>query len=144
MTHAFSIYGEDKYWDVNFKTTFPYLWFMGYRVAPSLTRLPLLILDMPGESSNLFEVGNRGGTWKTGTVHVFAKSRGEREDLADVIYQNLFNIRINDYTTTPPTFKYNATVESRNTSRQGVGEELGKEGTLKNWKTVQFSFQLLE
>lgn len=76
MTNAFNVYGEDAFWNPDTSPTFPYLWFMGYRVAPRVTRLPLLILDMGSASNNPIEIGRRDGTYTIATVHVFAKTRG--------------------------------------------------------------------
>jgi hypothetical protein len=141
---AYNVYGEDSFNNESFKPVFPYLWFMGYRVSPRTTRLPLLILDMGEQQNDPFEIGRREGTFAIATVHVYGRTRGERDDLASVIYQRLYNIPINDYDTTPATFKYNAQVEARFSGKVSVPEDVGKEGTLSNWKYVQFTFQLME
>ncbi len=140
----YTVYGERDFWNDSLAPQFPYVYLLGVRVPPRETRLPLILLDAGLHSQSFYEVGTRAGTWVTVNLHIFAKTRGERDDLAGYLYQNLWAVPIGDYSTTPPTRHYTAQVEGKWSSRQSVSEDVGIEGALSNWDAIQFSLQLLE
>lgn len=141
---VYNVYGEDSYWDDAFTPVYPYVWLLGVRVRPRKTKLPLLILDVGSNQLSYYEVGTRAGTFVTTSVHIFANTRGERDDLAAFLYKSIFDIPIYDYNTTPATLKFHVQVEGLASQRMSIGEEAALEGSLNNWDSVQFSFQLLE
>ncbi len=141
---AYHVYGERDFWNDQLAPQFPYLYLLGVRVPPRETRLPMLILDAGIRSRSYYELGTRSGSWVTVSLHIFAKTRGERDDLAGYLYENLIGIPVYDFDAAPPILKYTAQVENKWSSRNSVSGEVGMEGALSNWDTIQFSLQFLE
>ncbi len=141
---ARNVYGEDAFFNDDFKPVFPFVYLMGYRVPPRETRLPMVILDMGQKVQSYYEIGNREGTFAGAALHVCARTRGERDDLGAYLYQNLVTIPVNDYSGSTPVFQYHAQVEGKFAMRGSVNEALGIEGALTNWIAVSFAFQLFE
>ncbi len=142
--NPYHVYAEDDFWNADLSPTFPYLFLMGYRVAPRQTRLPMIILDMGPKAQAYYETGTRAGTLVTVTLHIFARTRGERDDVAAYLYQTLNAIAVKDYSGDTPTRKYTVQVEGKWSAHGSVGDDLGQEGSLSNWEVFSFGFQLLD
>ncbi len=142
--NPYTVYSEDDCWNEALDPVFPCVFLMGYRVAPRQTRLPMLILDVGPKQQSYYETGTRAGTYVTCSLHIFARTRGERDDLAAYLYQSLTTIAINDYSGDMPALKYTIPVEGRWSAHGSVGDDLGQEGSLSNWESLQFGFQLLD
>ncbi len=143
--NPYTVYAEDDFRNEDLRPpTFPYLFLMGYRVAPRQTRLPMIILDIGPKAQAYYETGTRAGTLVTVTLHIFARTRGERDDLAAYLYQTLNAIAIYDYSGNAPTLKYTVPVEGKWSAHGSVGEDLGQEGSLSNWEVFSFGLQLLD
>ncbi len=142
--NPYTVYTEDDFRNEDLTPTFPYLFLMDYRVAPRQTRLPMIILDVGPKAQSYYETGTRAGTYVTCNLHIFARTRGERDDLAAYLYEALTAIAIKDYSGSTPALKYAVQVEGKWSAHGSVGEDLGQEGSLSNWEVVSFGFQLLD
>ncbi len=142
--NPYHVYGEDDFWQDDLTPVFPYLFLMGYRVAPRQTRLPMIILDVGPKAQSYYETGTRAGTYVTCSLHIFARTRGERDDLAAYLYQALTAIAIKDYSRDTPAMRYAVQVEGKWSAHGSVGEDLEQEGSLSNWEVVSFGLQLLD
>lgn len=142
LTNPYSVYGEDRFIDETFQPTRPYLWLLESRVPPRETRLPMVIIERAPTLSSEFEMGNREGSLQVVNLHVFARSRGERDDLAAFLYENLKALTVFDFSSQPPTPRYRVDVLSRASGSNSVAPDLGLEGALANWETVRIEFQL--
>lgn len=144
FTNAFNVYGEDNFDNDSFVPTFPYVWLLGFRVSPRATRLPLIVVDMGNNRESQFEIGDRDGNLSLVNIAIFAKTRGQRDDLAFFLRQNMFNIPIYDFTRTSPVFQYNTQAIGVDVQRVTVSEKVGLEGALNNYVNVSFALQLLQ
>jgi len=142
--NPYNVYAEDDFWNEKLSPAFPYLFLMGYRVAPRQTRLPMILLDVGPKAQSYYETGTRAGTYVNVTLHIFARTRGERDDLAAYLYETLTAIPIKDYTSDTPALRYTVPVEGKWSAHGSVGEDLGQEGSLSNWEVVSFGLQLLD
>lgn len=142
FTNSFHVYGEDKFTDTSFRPVFPFVWLMGYRVPPRISRLPMLIIDSSTTRQSYFELGNREGNLAFVVLSIFAKTRGERDDFAAFFREYLFDVPIYDYTTT--TLLFHAQVEGFIAQRIPVGEDIGMDGALNNAVACSFVLQTLK
>ncbi|MBI5305519.1 MAG: hypothetical protein HY868_25545 [Chloroflexi bacterium] len=140
----YNVYGEDAYTNSSFAPVFPYVWMLGFRVRPRKSRLPLIIVDVGNTRHSPFEMGNRNGAMAFAQLNIFANTRGERDDLAAYLLKQVENVPVYDYTPATPTFLWNAELLDKLSQRNSIGEDAGKEGSLTNWMTVAYGFQLKE
>lgn len=80
--------------------TVPYIYVLDEYTKPTQTTLPMFIVSVENMIYNQFELGNRSGRTFDVYFHIFAASRGERDDIAAYFQENFSsNIPYNDYTT---------------------------------------------
>ena len=145
FTNAFNVYGETQFFAESVTPVFPYVYLLGYRVPPKISRMPMIILDLPLIREAQYEIGNRDGNLAFVSLDIFARTRGQRGDLAAFFRKNLFNIPVYDYSTDPATFKYNVqTSGDMDVQRVGVSADVGLEGALNNAVRVSFSLVIRE
>ena len=108
---AFNVYTESNFRSVQtgtFTPTFPYVYLLDSFLAPMPVRVdlqqPQVIVEVDAYMRNPFELGNRDGRQVDLLIHVFGRSRGERDDLGGFIADYFgSSLSIKTYTAANPT-----------------------------------------
>jgi hypothetical protein len=144
---TYHVYGEDEFMLDSHVAVAPFIYLLSNRVPPRKTKLPLIMLDLPDFPSGAFEIGNRLGGVQVVSFNIFARNRGERDDLAGYIRQVLIDypsIQMKNYTATTPANTYTTFAEAINITKQTIAPDLGTEGALQNWVNLSFELQIRE
>ncbi|MFA4987965.1 MAG: hypothetical protein WC712_15405 [Candidatus Brocadiia bacterium] len=144
FTNGFNIYDEDDFRDSSLTAVFPYVYLLGFRAAPQASKVPMIVIDTGVMSQAYYEIGNRGGNVGLVSLHIFAKTRGQRDDFGAFFREYLYSIPINDYSATPATALFTAFADGINVQRVSVAPDVGLEGVLNNWVSVTFQLLLLQ
>jgi len=145
LATPYNVYNEDKYQDDRFVPTFPFVFLLASRVPPKETRLPVMILDITDLSSALFEIGTRRGAYQLCQLHIFARNRGERNNLAGYVRQvftDYPSLPIYDFTPPTPTVLYTTMIEGISVRPMTIAPDIGIQGSLNNWMELSFEFQV--
>jgi hypothetical protein len=95
----------------------PYLYLLQTHIAPTEITLPFVAVEILQERGRPFELGRATGhEWPT-LLHVYARSTGQRDDLADYLADPavLAEVAVYDYTTTPATYLETALIDETRT-----------------------------
>jgi hypothetical protein len=145
---AYTVYSEKQMREVTQGTLTPitpFVFLVDSFVRPTDTTLPMIVVEVPRASRRPFEVGNRNGRRTEAIFHVFGRQRGERDDLASFLADNLGGVMpVYDYT----GGSQSALVENGLIEDEVVVEEvtlrrddLRWESSLDLWSMVSFAFQ---
>lgn len=78
--------------------TSPHVYLTDIAIMPTATALPLVMIEVARIRKAPFEIGNREGRYLQVFLHVFGRNRGERDDLASLLQDNIGqSIDICDY-----------------------------------------------
>ena len=144
---AYNVYNEDNYQNDAFDPTPPFVFILMSRVPPKKTRLPCIIMEFADFPNIQYELGTRRGMDPQVILHIFARNRGERDDMSGYIRLALTDyvgITLYDWTAGPVT-KYTGQIGNDiDVQEQTIGPDIGLEGSLLNWVTVSFSLPFLK
>jgi len=87
MSQDYNVYDEEAM-RLGETVTFPFIYLVDSAIRPTNTELPCIVLETQITKS-LFELGNRSGRALTFFLHVFGKTRGERDDLASMFQDDI-------------------------------------------------------
>lgn len=147
---AFNVYSEADMRDMNkgkFSPEAPHLFITDAPISPTLAQLPFIGIIAASKKES-FELGNPQGRRVSADLHIFGRSRGERDDLSSFIADYLKSVTVknhNDYTFMG--FESGATMcggtidEEPEMTPMTVGEEESKEGSLTNWLALSFEYR---
>lgn len=138
---AWAVYDEDSFVDDNLIPDPPFVFLLESKARPRISRLPMIVLERAPVTWLPFEIGNEQGSEFAYSIHIFARNRGERSDLAAYLYKNLTRVRLYDFSTEPATLEYAATVMGKFSQTNSVSPDVGMEGSLNNWESIGISFQ---
>lgn len=147
---AFNVYSETDMRDMNkgkLMPEAPYIFITDSRIAPTTAQLPFIAIDAT-PSKEPFELGNEQGRRIAVDLHIFGKSRGERDDLASFIADYLKTITIENHNSSGSYLGYAAgatmcvgeIVSDAKMSYMDISEEESLEGSLENWTILNFEF----
>ncbi len=138
---AWNVYDEDDFADESLVPDSPFIFLLESKARPSITRLPMIVLERAPVVWLPFELGNVQGSEFAYSIHIFGRNRGERSDLAAYLFKNLTRVNLYDYSTEPATFEYAATLLGKFSQTNSVSPDAGMEGALNNWESIGISFQ---
>jgi hypothetical protein len=135
-------------WSGTFTPVLPYVFFLDEYTMPQLTTLPMVILDLLDIEGNAFELGNRKGRDFDTNIHVFGNTRGQREDIASYLQDNIpHGITIYDYTSGSAGASTLGTILMTDDSPTVVEEKIPndniQERSLYNWSRVTWRSKVL-
>lgn len=142
LTAAWNVYHEDNFASSEFVPTAPYIFLLESKARPRQSRLPMLIIERAPIVYAPYEIGTRDGFVVSYSLHVYARNRGERSDLAAVLFYNLDSLGIYDFSTNPETLLYTVSVEEKFSVSNTVAEDVGMEGALSNWESIGFTLEI--
>jgi hypothetical protein len=148
-----NVYGEDELRQGDdFTPVSPYVYIVDSFIAPTQTQVPLIVIEM-SLISDPYQLGDAGGKFGVGRLHVFGRNRGERDDMASMLQDVLAGTMATLDGTAPfPVYDYLSTglrtlVETAHINPGidvtpiRVGEEETFESSTLNWNQVSFSFR---
>lgn len=149
----FNVYGEDELRQGDdFTPAPPYVYIVDSFIAPTQTQVPLIVIEM-SLMSDTYQLGDTGGRFGVGRLHVFGRNRGERDDMASML-QDVFagSMATQDGTVPFPIYNYHSSgsstlVETAHINEGvditpiRVGEDETFESSTLNWNQVSFSFR---
>lgn len=141
LPEAWNVYDEDDFSDEAFLPTAPYVFLLESRARPRSSRLPMVIIERGAVTGVPFEIGNVEGSQLTYNLHIFARNRGERGDLAAYLYKNLDSLALYDFSTEPEVLQYSVTLLGKFAVSNAVSADIGLEGALSNWESIGITFQ---
>lgn len=147
---AFNVYSETDMRNMNkgtFSPTAPYIFITDSRIAPTTAQLPFIAIDAT-PTKRPFEMGNERGRTIAVDLHIFGKSRGERDDLASFIADYLKAITVKNYNSSGSYLGHAAgatmctgeITEEMSMSYMQISEDESLEGSLENWTILNFEF----
>lgn len=122
----------------------PYAFLVDSFVSPTETTLPFVVLEVSNIRRVPYELGTDGaGREITTFVHIFGRSRAERDDIASYFQDNIGrSIPYNDYTSgsaTPMTYPIQRVGEGIEVSyAPPVTDQQLQEHSLANWNILSF------
>jgi hypothetical protein len=142
-----NVYGEAEMRQVTNGTLTPtgnYVFLVDSFISPTQTTLPFVVMEITSIRRIPYELGNDGaGREITTFVHVFGRSRAERDDIASYFQDNIGrSIPYNDYTSgsaVAQTYPIQRTGEGIDVSyAPPVTDEQLQEHSLANWNILNF------
>jgi len=82
---AYNVYDEDEYRDDTHVEVFPFVYIVDSNILPVATKLPLIVIEVQRYRKQSFEMGNRSGREVRAFIHVFGRTRADRDDMAGFI-----------------------------------------------------------
>lgn len=147
---AFNVYSEADMRDMNkgkFSPEAPYVFITDTRIAPTAAQLPFIAIDMR-PIKQPFELGNRRGRRLSADLHIFGRSRGERDDLASLIADYLTAVTVKNYNDyafmgfAAGALMCKGAIDGEpEMTPMSIGEEESLEGSLDNWLVLSFQYQ---
>ena len=100
---AYNVYDEDEYRDDTHVEVFPFVYIVDSNILPVATKLPLIVIEVQRYRKQSFEMGNRSGREVRAFIHVFGRTRADRDDMAGFIADYFGNsLSIKTYTQAVP------------------------------------------
>lgn len=140
---TWNIYGETELRDKNFSPVSPYIFIIDANVAPTQTKLPLVVVEV-SYLTQPHQLGDTKGRLNQAFLHVFGRNRGQRDDISSMLQDAVTTFPIYNYyyerglTTMPERAHVVGDVE---VVPQSVGESAIHESSLLNWSIVRFQFE---
>jgi len=122
----------------------PFIFLVDTFVNPMETTLPFIALEVQNIGREAHELGTDGtGRQITVFIHVFGKSRGERDDISSYLQDNIGrSIPFNDYTTAGSPAAYTYPIQRTGgievSDVPPITNEQLQEHSLANWNIVLF------
>lgn len=149
---AYTVYSEQNMRDMN-KGTFtptsssPFLFITDTHIAPTVAQLPFIAIDVNIQKAP-YQLGDREGRRVSTDLHIFGRSRGERDDLASFVADNLTVITVKNYNefafkgfaADAEMCKGEIVDEPMMTPMSIMPEEESLEGSLDNWLMLSFEY----
>ena len=142
-----NVYGEQEMRNValgSFTGAAPFVFLVDSFVSPTETTLPFIVLEVTNIRRVPYELGNDGtGREITTFVHIFGRSRAERDDIASYFQDYIGrSIPYNDYTSgsaTPMTYPIQRVGGGIEVSyAPPVTDQQLQEHSLANWNILSF------
>ncbi len=145
---AFNVYTEAQMRDTDFSPTFPFAFLVDSHVEPVQNRLPLIVLEVAKQRLQSAQLGDRSGRRVTAHFNVFGDNRGERDDLADLIADNIGpTITLKTFSASDPTGTAVETVVLEDkidiVPMLIGGDDVEFSGAIIDWARVTIYFQTL-
>mgnify|MGYP001615881445 FL=1 len=100
---AYNVYNETEYRDDTHVEAFPFVYIIDSDILPVITKLPLIVIEVLRYRKESFELGNRSGRQIRVYLHVFGRTRADRDDMAGFIADYFGNsLSIKTYTQSVP------------------------------------------
>lgn len=149
LSSAYSVYGPDDLLAVQRKEqpppARPYLYLLDAYLRPTNGDLPIVQVEVVRTRRRPFELGNQRGRWTDVQLHVWGRSRGERDDLGSFLADNLgAAIPIYTFPTSGSTAvfsEYAIVHDEIDLENVESNDALRQEGSLDLWQIVTFSMQ---
>lgn len=149
---AFNIYSEADMREMNkgsFTPMAPFVFITDARIAPTVAQLPFIAIDAVPRRAP-FQLGDRRGRMVSADLHIFGRSRGERDDLASFIADYLTTITVenhNEYEfmgfASGAEMCKGEIVDEPSMKPISIGDEESLEGSLDNWLILSFEYQAI-
>jgi len=113
-----------------------------------IAQLPTIIIEVDTQNTVL-QLGSDGTFWCEIKLHVFGRDRGERDDIASAIIENVKSIRIYDYSVSSTVVLDTQSLESDNsgniwyTDQDELPQSLVEEGSLREWINLSSAMWVL-
>ena len=147
---AFNVYSEEDMRNANkgsFTPTAPFIFITDARIAPTLAQLPFIAIDATVNKAP-FQLGDRRGRRVSADLHIFGRSRGERDDLGSFIADYLKIISVKNYNeyefmgfASEAEMCKGEMVDEPALAPMSIGDEESLEGSLDNWLILSFGYQ---
>lgn len=147
---AFNVYSEEDMRNANkgsFRPTPPFIFITDARIAPTLAQLPFIAIDATPRKAQ-FQLGDRRGRLVSADLHIFGRSRGERDDLGSFIADYLTVISVKNYNeyefmgfASEAEMCKGEIVDEPSMAPISIGDEESLEGSLDNWLIVSLQYQ---
>lgn len=141
---AFTVYGKDDMRSSVALLTRPFVFLLDSRILFETEHLPVVVIEAEFDTED-FELGNSKGFCHF-QLHVFGRSRGERDDISGGIVANLTSVRIRDFDTAGYPVQSTEQLEVDGQGRYwtvmhpDISTEVAIEGTLANWDILSSQF----
>jgi len=142
---AFNVYGIGDMGKESTSLTRPFVFLLDSRILFETKHLPLVIIDAEF-AIKAFELGTNPWGLCRGELHVFGRTRGERDDLVGAIIKHVTEITLYDFDTEPPTVTGTAELVPDSDGvywrqvHNDISTEVAMEQSLANWDTLSFTF----
>lgn len=137
--NAYKVYGEEELRQAQAKSNpwipeRPCVFLIDSFIRPAEPALPLVVLET-SVVREPFELGNSHGRRTTMFMHVVGRTRGERDDLASFLADNLgASMPIYDYSTSTPVLIEQGTLDpSISIDNVPIRDSLREESSLDAW-----------
>lgn len=150
VLEAFNVYSEADMRNMNkgtWKPSAPFVFIIDSHLAPTLAQLPFIAIDATPQKAP-FQLGDRKGRMVSADLHIFGRSRGERDDLASFIADYLGSITIKNYNeyefmgfASEAEMCKGAIVGEPSMAPMSIGDEESLEGSLDNWLILSLQYQ---
>lgn len=139
---AFNVYYnlKSQYRNPAFEPVRPYVFMIDHNVEPTISRVPLVIVEVTGFGKTPYEMGNRGGHIASVDLNIFGDTRGTRDDLT-TLFRDYFGLSftVYDYTTAgSPAIDFAELLDEPIAVGISLGEDVDAEGSLMNFNVTSF------
>jgi hypothetical protein len=138
----FNTYFEADLRNPDFVGVRPFIMLLDSRVIFETRHLPLIVIEC--NSANLtFEMGD-SALRTVVNLHVYGRSRGERDDIASSVMQYVQDVTIWDFSGDSPNYLGEAPIDMGWEERHmTIDTNAAIEGSLLNWTTLTASFPVI-
>jgi len=145
LSEVYNVYGEAQLRDTSFVPTRPFVYLLDSGIMFESQHLPAIVLETEYRKAS-FELGNPAQGRCMPEIHVFGRNRGERDDLAGAIMNDLTVVHIRDFDTVGHPIQHTSPLVpivgndvwiAQNAS---IGQESAFEGSLRNWVVLSCAF----
>jgi hypothetical protein len=143
---AWNVYNESNLRDKNFSPVDPYIFIIDANVAPTQTKLPMIVVEV-SHLTQPHQLGDTKGRLNLAHLHVFGKNRGQRDDIASMLQDAVTTFPIYNYYYQQGTTSISErahVVGDVDVVPQTVGEYETHEESLLNWNVVRFKFETMD
>lgn len=105
LTNGFNVYGETEI-RRGTSVVAPAIYLIVDRIVPTEVTLPFIALQVVNARNMPLELGTTNGRRRELRAHIYARSIGQRDDLAEYLADPdvIFSVDIYDYNDSPPTY----------------------------------------
>ena len=143
---AFNIYGEENLRDGAHAVHRPFLFLLDSFVSFQAEHLPVIVLETEMDSTPL-QLGTDPTLLVFANIHIFGRTRGERDDMAGAIWENIKSVEIRDFDVDAETVQFTSPlmpISGENywhiADSPPPSQELRMESSLLNWIIMSCSF----
>jgi len=145
MGVAYNVYGESDLRNLNLVPVFPYVYLLDFGVKFELKHVPAIIIQLVMDQQAL-ELGTRKTYHCTLNLHIIAKDRGERDDLAFALIEDVDSFALYDYDTSDSDVVETVRLDGARghvwteTTVDSLPTLMWQGGSLDNWTALQTGF----